>query len=824
MKQLVLFCIICNVQAIFAQESVGFVKGRVISKSDNEPVIGAQVRAWQGQVELAATVSDLDGFFNFALPSGLYKISCTFVGLVPDTVIVEVKTDSITNLAFLLKESDKVLNQVVVSAGKFEQKIEDLTVSMEIIRPELIENRNTTSIEQALEQTPGLTIMDNEPQIRGGSGFTFGVGSRVAIVVDGMPMTTGDAGRPEWGFIPVENVEQIEVIKGASSVLYGSSALSGVIHIRSAYPRAEPVTKINFTSGVYSPPKNAANWRNEVLPIYTGVNFLHSQIVKKRLDMTIGGNFFRDAGYIGPPGLENDTLIIDSLTPFKERELIKTRARLNFNLRYRFEKIKGLDVGINGNGMYSNTNFALAWLDDSTNIYRAYPGSISLQNQRIFHIDPFANYFAKNGVRHSLRLRAFAADNQITNNQSNSSVLLYGEYQVQRQFQKIPDLNFTGGIVGMRTSSNAQLYAGAGDTRNFIVNAAGYAQIDKKFWDILNISSGVRFEYFKMNDRESVVKPIFRTGASLKLTEGTIVRASYGQGFRFPTIAERFILTNVGSFGVFPNPDLEPETSENYELAIKQGFKIGNIGGYFDIAGFYQDFQNTIEYLFGVWDWSVAPVGFKFLNTGHTRVKGLDASLTVGAIKKKDFQLTVLAGYTYVLPQSMEPDYVYAVDNAPAGPRPLSFNTTSMDSTNRILKYRYQHSGKADLDFKYKGFSWGYSTRFYSAMKNIDNAFDLLEQFTQGVPFIANFYGLNYWEKSRSGFFWIHDTRLGYVFDFSPTPSTGQEKAATLSNRLHKSQLRVALVINNLLNTEYALRPVKIESPRTTALQIVYKF
>ena len=75
-----------------------------------------------------------------------------------------------------------------------------------------------------------------------------------------MPLLTGDAGRPEWGFVPVENIEQIEVVKGASSVLYGSSALSGVINIRTKFPRLEPVTKITLNSGLYSAPAISNKW------------------------------------------------------------------------------------------------------------------------------------------------------------------------------------------------------------------------------------------------------------------------------------------------------------------------------------------------------------------------------------------------------------------------------------------------------------------------------------------------------------------------------------------------------------------------------------
>src|SRR5690606_10269862 len=190
---------------------------------------------------------------------------------------------------------------VEVKVGKFDRPIEEQTVSLEIIRPELIENKNTRSIESALDQTPGLNILDGEPQIRGGSGFTFGVGSKVAVIVDDMPMLSGDAGRPEWGFIPVENIHQIEVIKGASSVLSGSSALSGAIHIRTAYPKSQPLTKINIYSGFYSAPEADSSLWWTSYPYIHGANFLHSRILAKHTDLVIGGNVNWDHGYIGGP-------------------------------------------------------------------------------------------------------------------------------------------------------------------------------------------------------------------------------------------------------------------------------------------------------------------------------------------------------------------------------------------------------------------------------------------------------------------------------------------------------------------------------------------
>ena len=78
--------------------------------------------------------------------------------------------------------------------------------------------------------------------------------SKVAVIVDDMPMLSEMLAGREWGFIPVENISQIEVVKGAASVLSGSSALSGSVNIRTAYPSSKPKTKINIYSGVYSNP------------------------------------------------------------------------------------------------------------------------------------------------------------------------------------------------------------------------------------------------------------------------------------------------------------------------------------------------------------------------------------------------------------------------------------------------------------------------------------------------------------------------------------------------------------------------------------------
>jgi outer membrane cobalamin receptor len=798
-----LLLFVCSLSA----QQTGVLRGKVLDASSKELLPGATIILISTATK--GTTTDIDGNYSIVLDTGYHQLYCTYIGYINDTFNITIAANAITekNISFL--PVSKFLETVVVSSGKFDQKLEELTVSMEVLKPQLINSKNTTSVETILEQVPGLTIIDNDPQIRGGSGFTFGVGSRVAIVEDGIPLLSGDAGRPEWSYIPVENIEQIEVIKGASSVLYGSNALCGVINIRTAYPRSTPKTVVNYSFGAYSKPENPSqDWYGNALPLFSNLNFLHSEIINNNLDLVIGGNFNIDQGYIGPPPPQTPVPSIfkpylDTIQTFTTQDMLKERGRLNFNLRYRSKKITGLNFGINGNGMFNKTNMVLAWYNDSAGLYRGYPGAVFLENQAIFNLDPFIKYSNGNGVSHSLVTRVFHTDNQITNNQSNSGTMFYGEYQLQRIFKNI-DFTFTGGIVGNLSTSHAELYKSSGSPDNKIVNASGYVQVDKKLWRILNLSGGFRYEYFKMNDLESVVAPIFRAGASLRVLKATFIRASYGEGFRYPTITERYISTQSGLFGVYPNPDLKPETSTNFEVGLKQGFKIGKCMGYLDVAGYYQHYNNTIEYLFGTWD-SKNPfvVGFKFLNTGESQVRGVDLSLVFSTPEtNKKFGVTALIGYTYVEPVSLTPNLVYAHDSAQLnGGTALSYRNSSLDTTGNILKYRFQHMVKGDVEFKIYHFTLGVSYKYYSKMKNIDSAFSTIEQITRQFDFIDDISVVHYW-KTHKGFN-IWDARIGWMVN---------------------KKTKLSIICTNLLNVDYMLRPLKIESPRTTMLQYVYTF
>ncbi|MBN4062211.1 MAG: hypothetical protein COA57_08395 [Flavobacteriales bacterium] len=840
MRTLFLSCMIVMLlfpSLILAQE-MATIKGNIIDGGTKETLIGVNVVLEDN----TGVASDFNGNYELKVLPGQHTILYRFIGYTPQTKTVDVQEGQEITINVVLEETITELQVVVVSAGKFEQRIEDVTVSMEVIKPSLVENKATTNMETVVNQVPGVQIVDSEPQIRGGSGYSFGAGSRVQILVDDLPALNGDAGRPKWSFLPIENLEQIEILKGASSVLYGSAALSGVINIRTAYPKDKPITKVNVNTGIYDNPtrKNAIYW-GKSNPIYTGMNFFHSRKIGN-LDLVIGGNVFKDQGYIGPapedvvvkkPGSTitlihptlKDTIIVSgtgSDTLYRhiatnEGEFEK-RARANVNLRYRPKNIEGLSFGMNFNGMYSESSGALIMLDADTGMYRSFPGAITRTLATNYNVDPFLNYYSKQGDRVMVRTRLYYEDNNNNNNQANKSVFYYTELQYAKKFQNIKDFNVTVGVVNTFAESEAELYEGNEDSTGIssAMNNAAYVQLDKKFWERLTISGGARYERFVVNEIEDA-QPVFRFGMSGRVLKATYLRGSWGQGFRVPTIAERYILTSVGAMNIFPNPTLKPEKSWNAEVGIKQGFKILDFMGYLDVAAFRQEVEDAVEFNFGFWGTQGTisqNLGFKSINTGRARIEGVDISL-VGQGKLGPIEVNILTGYTFINPVALTPldtvsnDSIFFLNTFTGEvvnsgtTNPVTYKNSSQD-TSGILKYRFEHMIKADVEFSYKKYSLGVSYRFLSYMKNVDKVFIDLDE-NSGEPLQGTLpTGIKKYREE-------HDGKGDYVFDL---------RASYRAN----DNVKVALIINNLLNREYMVRPLTIESPRTFALQFTMNF
>lgn len=219
------------------------------------------------------------------------------------------------------------MDEVVVSVGRYEQKLSDITVSMELLKAKDITRQSPKDLTDVLKNISGVDVTDRQPSVRGGTGWTYGVGSRCLILVDGMSVLTPGSGEINWNMIPMENVDQVEVLKGASSVLYGSSALNGLIHVKTKRPGLDPVTQVNVQGGLYGKP------RQDGTPLYGGLDLSHSRRIKN-FDLTVGANTFLDDGY--------------------RQDNYNRRVRVGGNLTYHDPRVQGLNYGVNVNYLYND--------------------------------------------------------------------------------------------------------------------------------------------------------------------------------------------------------------------------------------------------------------------------------------------------------------------------------------------------------------------------------------------------------------------------------------------------------------------------------------
>jgi outer membrane receptor protein involved in Fe transport len=742
------------------------VSGLVTDSANGEALIGVVVTSSKG----GGTQTDLSGNYSLKTSAGEQTLTFKYIGYSDYVVAVNVPSDQTVYVSATLVANSRQLKVVVISSGRYEQPIGEVPVSIEVVRPKLIENKNINSVETIMDQVPGVSMTDGQASIRGGSGFSYGAGSRVQLVVDDMPMLSGDANDVKWNYLPIENVSQVEVLKGASSALFGSSALNGVIHFRTAYPLSKPQTTISMHGGFYDEARRPElRWWTTTNPTFSGINFTHMRQIGN-LDLVIGGHLFNDEGY----------------------RMLETeqRQRINVNTRYRFKKVPGLSAGINANIMHTSGGLFLLWQSD-TLAYIPKDTTLQLYDNLRFNIDPFVTFYTPKGHRHALRTRFFRTDNRNDKNQGARADFYYGEYQYQHKTKKA--FTITTGIVSSYTLVKSDLYLD-----HTASNLGVYAQADKKFFEKLFVTFGVRGEYYRvdtatsefqftLNQKDTTTlpfRPVIRAGINYQVATATYLRVSYGQGYRFPSIAEKFIRTDAGGLQIYPNTDLQPETGQSAEIGVKQGIAIGQWKGYADLAIFWMEYKNMVEFSFGQWGnpW-VDPLfglGFHSVNVGTTRTRGIDFSV-MGEGDIGPVNVFLLAGYTYMDPVSLHFD--------PAK------DTLVNSSTENILKYRYRHIAKFDTEAGYKKFSFGVSLRYNSFMENIDKIFELLPpDVLSGIK--------SYREKFNTGDV-IFDARLLYRVN---------------------DNVRISIVENNIFNREYASRPADVQPPRNFAFQLMVKF
>ncbi len=725
------------------------VRGKVFDSSTREPLYGVYIVYGKNK----GTTTDTDGRYAIETDTGKTELTFRFISYKAVTRTIELAPRDTLVLDVGLETDLREIGQIVVSASRTEQKVAELTVSMDVLKSADFLKTHITDPEELVNKTSGIEVMDGQASIRGGSGFSYGAGSRVLALIDGLPMISPDAGNIKWQFLPLENISQVEIIKGASSVLYGSSALNGIINFRTADASNTPNSQFYAETGIYGNPRNMS-WKWWDTPrIFSSVAFSHLQKYGNT-DIGLGVNILTDNGY----------------RKYNDESL----CRLGLRLKHHDANVKGLDYGLNINAGYTVKRDFVLWENAAYGALKQDTSTVSLLHGSYLAVDPFISY--KNGGRftHELRTRFQFAGNRFPVREQNNSdaYLLYTDYQTT--FRAAPFLDITAGLTGTVSRVISHFY---GDHSG--LNIAGFTQLDVRPLPKLQVVAGVRVEQNSVDNIMDKVVPIFRTGINWQVAEYTFLRGSFGQGYRYPSIAEKFASTTLGSVRIFPNPFVNPESGWSAEAGIKQGILLGETRGQADISVFMSENKNMIEYLFGSYPDPVTGIfsyGFLATNIENSRVYGTETEFSLSR-KIGSVTASATGGYTYIYP--------------------VEFNQATHKNTDLYLKYRRKHSALLALGASYKRYDLGLNLFAKSKILRIDDVF--LNPLTR-EQILPGFY--DYWQTHNTGYFSM-DGNAGYK----------------ISN-----VLTLSVAVKNITNTEYMGRPGDIRPQRNYSVRLSGNF
>ena len=798
------------------------ISGKVYESDGESGVVGATVQA-VGTPNGANTADD--GSFSFTTKRA-DTIKVVFKYFEQNDTIVSIPTVSgqreyTVDMVFGGKTGVSIGDQVI-TAGRHVQNLEDVTGSMEVINPQKVDVQATGDIEDALQMGSGVDIIDGQPNIRGSSGYAYGVGSRVMVMLDGLPLLSPDASFAQFDLIPTDNINQIEIQKGAASVLYGSSALGGVINVLTSDAPRKPKTSIRLRGQLHGPTADPRlDWDGDANATTYGIHLFHSRKIGNQ-DVTVLGDYWRSSGW-------------RANTP-------EINGRIMAMTKWRIKSVPGLTLGLNSSYRVDSSTTFLFWdsyLPDtavtpfgSSTSYQSAGALAGDQTRRRqlnerMTVDPSIKFLTKKGHSHMYRSRLMLTKNTNDTQQSNSNTLWYNDYQYTRSFWDDRITLVTGGTATMAYANGDSLYSGSLDSTDFdgdigqhqSRNLAVYAQTDIAATEKLNLTFGARYDHFLIDRTQTEAAPIFRAGANYKIVEGTNVRASFGQAFRSPSVAERFTQTAAGGLLIEPNPDIQVEKGWSAEIGIRQGLKFVNaankkkyVTGFVDVAGFMMDFNNMIE--FGVKPPEVAtfpppPPVFQARNVADARITGIEATTFI-EVGVNDFFFNLSGGITYIDPVNLNgiSDTTQLVDLLNTlGPQEdpftgaafgmyAAYNLPDGDPNQRVdnptfLKYRSNWVNRFSATVGYDRFSLTTNYRYKSEIKSIDQFLFI------AIPGSADFV------REHPGGFTVVDFILGVdVID----------------------GMKVSLNIENAFNEEYVQLPGIIAEQRNYTLQWKYVF
>lgn len=693
---------------LFSDNKPGSLSGLVIDNETQEIVISAVVHLKNFETGIYyKTESGLNGKYSFAnLAHGKYVLSVYRIGFddYSTEIMIEPSEQKILNIYIVPARIET--EKINVTATRTEQTLQKTPSSISLVTSEEINSKNKITFDQVLEDVQGVTINRTSGinvsalSIRGSSDVAGGgIGNRVLLLLDGRPSLTGDSKGALWSLIPVSIIERTEVVKGAFSSLYGSSAIGGVINVITKKPTYKPYTSINLNGGFYQKLSDSLRFTDKLLS-FKGINVLHSNTLNKfsyllNLDIKQNDGYAEQTEYNFYSGLGKFTYDL-----FGNRDLELTLQYTNSESGY--PHYWRVDPGKYAEPYKTNPFYIGDKINKETQSvdvnYNAVANSKTKYNSRFYYYKLYSKsiYNPNNPVAIEYGKPGQTFETFITSyNFGNISQV---DYNINDRHYLIGGIDMQWNVV--RSSPTEILY---GDQQQY--NLGAYVQEQwniflKNEIPVLSATIGGRFDYNKFigSFEEMKISPklslLYSPQSKSPVLNNTSYRFLLGRAFRAPSIAELYFKKELfGGFNFIYNPNLLPEDMTSLEFGFRKQYKNRfNI----DVSFFFNVYENLIQYV----NIGPTPNGpFQVQNVAKAQVRGFEFM-----IDYKSHSNLFSEKFEY----GIEFDYTY-----------LDARDLSQGRSDDVLPYKPKHLLNSNINLSYFGFNLNVNGRYVSEIEEV---------------------------------------------------------------------------------------------------------
>jgi outer membrane receptor for ferrienterochelin and colicins len=610
------------------------IYGQVTSNTSYEPLVGVNITIDNTRI---GTATDENGFFKFSnLNFNNCDLTFSMIGYVDYQKTISTHLKEPLKITLIQDRID--MSTIVVTGTKTERYLKDVPVTTQVIKNENIQESGAINLSEVLGDVTGLSVVENQ--------FGYGVelsgfdSDHVLIMIDGMKLIGRTNGQLDISQIPVEEIKRIEIVKGASSALYGSEAMGGVVNIITYEPTTEFNTKISANIGSFGK-------ANSNISIYGGLFGWNTKL-----------NF--NSQFYGGNNIYSESLWENG----------SEYQKYNMGLQLRRNTLSFGDFKFNINQFWEKQNNSLDFFEDVTHNSR-----LSLQFEH--QIDLFDIQFTSS-LEHSDYNHLFEQFVVSSGYKRKNDLTIDQLDKITFAGSKDIDMHTINGGFGHELESiDSDRILGnyqASESTHY------YLQDEYKVNSKIILLSGFR------TDIHSIYGTYISPKISLMIKPELFsrIRISYGQGFRAPTFKELYLDFTVFDIGyrIIGDQDLYPERSKSINLDFER-WHTDRYHGRLNI--FFNQIDNLIDYAYMGTDQESGLELWQTANIRQAKTHGLDIDLTYFFIK--NIELT--AGYSYL--------NTWDVDNE------SPINLKSKHKANSKLRFKFNNNINMNLRFQYIG-------------------------------------------------------------------------------------------------------------------------